>query len=57
MQEVESLLGIGSGNKESSNIVLELPKMEVTLFEASSEDRIVDFEVFKHYLAIMHEKN
>ena len=34
-----------------------MPSQEISLYESSSDDRIVDFEVFKHYLAILHEKD
>ena len=37
--------------------VLELPKNVVTLVEADSKVKIISFEVFKNYLAIIQERN
>ena len=38
-------------------LAVQVPSQEISLYESSSDDRIVDFEVFKHYLAVLHEKD
>jgi hypothetical protein len=33
------------------------PQTAVTLVEGSFEERIIGFEVFKHYMTVLEEKN
>ena len=42
---------------ESTSLLSVLPQTQVTLVESTFDDKLLDFEVFKHYMAVLQEKN
>ena len=44
-------------NEPSSDVMLNVPSNSVTLVESTYDDKILNFEVFKHYMAVLQEHN
>ena len=43
--------------EQNKGEVTQVPNSAVTLVESSFDDKIIDFEVFEHYMAVLQEKN